>query len=668
MGLGIRLLMFVLVAFLPVSPCWAQQADTASPQHRVLFLHSYSPEFSWVRDIERGVLEELEPHPEVAYYFEYLDTKHFWGKDYLSALVPSLRYKYATLPLSAVVVSDDNAFLFALEHQQDLFPHTPIVFCGVNDFNPSLRQANPWLTGVEEEVDVAGTLQAALRLRPQAKKLLIITDRTIVGHSTRRLALEALTSLPPTLQYQLLDDATMEEVQQAARSLSADDIILHLIFNIDRNGRMFTNDESLQLVAQESAAPVFGLWDTAIGHGLVGGLLTSGYTQGKEAGSLVRQILFENKAPSTLPVISQSVNRYAFDYRQLTAHGLDAEALPPGSTILFRDPSFYEAHRTLVWTVSAVIVLLTVLVISLLFNIRHRRRVENEIRLLNLHLEERVEERTQSLQQANNNLNRAMDDLQKARGHLVEAEKMAALGGLVSGVAHEINTPVGNSITAASFLAGRTQELLHKLKENQMKRSELEEFLDTSAKSGEIIVGNLNRASELIRTFKQTAVDQQVEEKRLVNMLTYLHEVLLSLRPRLKKTKHTIEIDCPDDLNATIYPGALWQILTNFIMNTLVHAYEPDEAGLIQIAVSLQDHQLTLRYRDNGRGMPEEVQKKVFEPFFTTTRGSGGTGLGLHIVYNLVVFKLKGTILCHSTPGEGTEFIITAPLTPEGGI
>ena len=103
-------------------------------------------------------------------------------------------------------------------------------------------------------------------------------------------------------------------------------------------------------------------------------------------------------------------------------------------------------------------------------------------------------------------------------------------------------------------------------------------------------------------------------------------------------------------------------------MNTLVHAYEPDEAGLIQIAVSLEEQQLTLRYRDNGKGMPEEVQKKVFEPFFTTKRGSGGTGLGLHIVYNLVVFKLKGTILCHSTPGKGTEFIITAPLNPEGGI
>ena len=299
---------------------------------------------------------------------------------------------------------------------------------------------------------------------------------------------------------------------------------------------------------------------------------------------------------------------------------------------------------------------------------RDRRLAEEEVASLNKDLENRVMQRTAELAQANAELHDALEDLHKAQGQLVMSEKLAALGGLVSGVAHEINTPVGNSITAASFLAGRTQELLHKLKENQMKRSELEEFLDTSAKSGEIIVGNLNRASELIRTFKQTAVDQQVEEKRLVNMLTYLHEVLLSLRPRLKKTKHTIEIDCPDDLNATIYPGALWQILTNFIMNTLVHAYEPDEAGLIQIAVSLQDHQLTLRYRDNGRGMPEEVQKKVFEPFFTTKRGSGGTGLGLHIVYNLVVFKLKGTILCHSTPGEGTEFIITAPLTPEGGI
>lgn len=657
------LLLLALVLPLHQPHTAAHEASSAASPQRVLFLHSYSPEFSWVRDIERGVLEELSAQPNTAYYFEYLDTKHFFGREYLETLLPALRYKYGSLPLSAVVVSDDNAFQFALQHQQDLFPRTPLVFCGVNDFDPALRQQNPWLTGVEEKVDVANTLQAALRLRPQAKDILVITDRTIVGHAARRLALDALAALPPGISYRLLDDATMDEVLAAAKDFPADGIILHLIFNIDRNGRMFNNDESLQLIAETSAAPVFGLWDTAIGYGLVGGMLCSGYAQGKIAGSLVKNILADQKQPWELPVVSSNANRYIFDNRQLEAHALNAELLPPGSTVLFRQASFYETYRTLVWTVSAIFLLLTGLIVALAFNIRHRRRVEQEIRQLNLHLEERVTERTQSLQQANTDLSRTMEDLHKTQHHLVESEKMASLGALVSGVAHEINTPVGNSITAASFLSERTQELTGKLQENKMKRSELEEFLDTSVKSGEIILSNLNRASELIRTFKQTAVDQQVEERRTVNMCAYLADVLLSLRPRLKKTKHRIEIDCPDALSLSIYPGVLWQVLTNFIINSLVHAYEPEESGLIRIAVSFAEGTVTLRYSDDGKGMPPEVQQRVFEPFFTTKRGSGGTGLGLHIVYNLIVFKLNGTIACHSRPGEGTEFLVTFPAS-----
>lgn len=271
-------------------------------------------------------------------------------------------------------------------------------------------------------------------------------------------------------------------------------------------------------------------------------------------------------------------------------------------------------------------------------------------------LEQKVEVRTREL-------SKTLDDLRATQNQLVEAEKMAALGGLVAGVAHEINTPVGIGVTAASLLEDKTVAFQKTYKDGQMKRSDLEKYLDTASQSSNMILKNLSRAAELIQSFKQVAVDQSTEERRSFPVKSYLEEILLSLRPKLKRTQLTTKISGDDSLTLDSYPGVLSQIVTNLVMNSLVHAYEPDDAGQLTFDLKQEAGRLIFEYADDGRGIPKKDLSKIFDPFFTTKRGQGGSGLGLHIIYNLVTQKLNGTIRCESEVGVGTRFTIEIPVS-----
>ncbi|NEO42510.1 MAG: AAA family ATPase [Moorea sp. SIOASIH] len=270
-------------------------------------------------------------------------------------------------------------------------------------------------------------------------------------------------------------------------------------------------------------------------------------------------------------------------------------------------------------------------------------------------LEEKVAERTQELSQT-------LDDLTATQKKLVESEKMAALGGLVAGVAHEINTPVGTSITAASILADETQGFCKVLKNGKLKRSVLQNYLDTVQESSELILSNLQRAGELVQSFKQVAVDQAHLDKRTLNVKEYLEEVLISLEPQLKQASHTLTIEGDETVTIETYPGAISQVITNLVMNSISHGYQPKQNGQLHLQVDRVEEELMITYHDDGCGIAQEHLGQIFEPFFTTARARGGSGLGLHIVYNLVTQKLLGQIEVNSQIGKGTEFIITLPI------
>lgn len=256
----------------------------------------------------------------------------------------------------------------------------------------------------------------------------------------------------------------------------------------------------------------------------------------------------------------------------------------------------------------------------------------------------------------------AYQRLLEAQQTLVETEKLASLGALVAGVAHEVNTPVGITLTTASHLAQATQQIDQQLQQGSIKKSDFQNYLGTARESCDLILSNAERAANLIQSFKQVAVDQTSEARRDFKLDEYLHEIITSLQPKLRRTLIRVNIDCEEGIKMDSYPGALSQVITNLVMNALIHAFDDGVAGTITIRAHQQDDaNVSLTIADNGRGIPSMFLNRIFEPFFTTKRGNGGSGLGLHIVYNIVRQQLWGTIEVKSTLGEGTSFLVVIP-------
>ncbi len=262
-------------------------------------------------------------------------------------------------------------------------------------------------------------------------------------------------------------------------------------------------------------------------------------------------------------------------------------------------------------------------------------------------------------------LEESLDTLHRTQKEMIQSAKMAALGDLVAGVAHEVNTPIGVSVTASSFLAERTRQIRELYQQGEMKRSDLEKYLALAEESSASVLSNLERAAELVQSFKKVAVDQSSEEKRVFEVRGYLEQILLSLRPQFKRTPHAVRLDCPAALSMDSYPGAVMQIMTNLIMNSLIHGFADGLPGEIHIRIEEAGDSVVLVYRDTGIGMTAEQKERIYDPFYTTRRGAGGTGLGMNIVYNLVTQTLKGSIRLETSPGQGALFTLTLPKDPE---
>lgn len=278
-------------------------------------------------------------------------------------------------------------------------------------------------------------------------------------------------------------------------------------------------------------------------------------------------------------------------------------------------------------------------------------------------LESKINKRTEALKESNQELLSTLEKLHQFQKQLVESEKMASLGDMVAGVAHEVNTPIGLGVTASTLLADRLAGIKLAFEDKTLKSSQLKKFLHDGTENIAIIYRNLNRAADLISSFKQVAVDQSSEEVRSFNVKELLSEVLLTLRPQLKNLPYTIDIECPDELIVVSKPGPIDQILINLIMNSIIHGFEGKDTGHITIIVMPLSKQLNIIYKDDGIGVDESIKSKVFEPFTTTKRGEGGSGLGLHLVYNLVTQALGGTIVLDSEYNKGVNIEINFPTS-----
>ncbi len=267
----------------------------------------------------------------------------------------------------------------------------------------------------------------------------------------------------------------------------------------------------------------------------------------------------------------------------------------------------------------------------------------------------------QQLVEHTQQLETTLENLRMTQRQLLESERLASLGALVAGIAHEMNTPLGVSVTSATSIQDRVANLRDAFTNNTLKRTEMEDFLSHADQACTILCNNLRRASDMMNGFKEVAVDQNVDEPRKINLRRYCDEILTNLGPKFKHRRIGVRNHCDEGIDLHINPGALYQILSNLLVNSLVHGYAKDEPGTITIGAHLEKDTVVLDYRDDGKGIAEEHLNRVFEPFFTTRRGQGGSGLGLSIVYNLTTSTLGGSIDIESAPGEGVHFRLMLP-------
>lgn len=273
-----------------------------------------------------------------------------------------------------------------------------------------------------------------------------------------------------------------------------------------------------------------------------------------------------------------------------------------------------------------------------------------------------VGRREAELRAAKDEAETALRGLQAAQTHLVSTEKLAALGSLVAGVAHEINTPIGVALTGASFMQDRSSGILILAKDGRLKRSDFDRYLSDVTETCEHVLFNIHRAANLIQSFKQVAADQTSEERRRFGLVAYIRDVVASFEHRLRAARVSMSVEGDEEIEIDSNPGAVAQVISNLIMNALMHGFEGRDGGSITIKMRVEGDQVHLVFADDGVGMNKQVVQRAFEPFFTTKRGRGGTGLGLHIVHNIVQKTLGGRITVESGDGIGTRFTILVPI------
>lgn len=288
-------------------------------------------------------------------------------------------------------------------------------------------------------------------------------------------------------------------------------------------------------------------------------------------------------------------------------------------------------------------------------------RQHHDIERMNKELEHRVNLRTYELYQTNQELQITLENLKLTQEQLVESEKLASLGDLVAGLAHEINTPLGIILTIVTYMEESTKKMKVAYDQGLLKKGDFEKHLESIIESETLIHDNVSRAIELISSFKMISAEQRSLEKRTLVLSDFLYHLIKSIEPQMKKSSIQVRLHCDENIEIETIPLTLYQILINILMNTRVHAYE-NFGGYVDVSVFSKTQAVEITVEDYGVGIPKEYMKKIFDPFFTTKRGTGGTGLGLSITYNSIKQNLQGEIYCTSEVGGGTKFVLTLPI------
>lgn len=353
--------------------------ESLSMGKRVLVLHSYDPDMAWVRNIDAGIDSVLSGRPDIQLMHDYLDLKRHPGAAFGQRLVRLFEDKYRGSRFDAILACDSKAYRFMLTWRDRFLPGTPVVFCGVNDFSHYDLLGRGLFTGVVETVDMKGTLDLALKLHRGVRQIVVINDQTDVGRANRKILDAMVSGYAGRADFLFLDDLNMTELRDRVSLLGPDSLILLLSFNRDRSNNVFSYQESIRLIAEKANVPMYGVWDFYLGHGLLGGKMTSGFCQGEAAARMAMRII-DGTPVDDIPVMTESPNRFMFDHKEMVRFGIAAHRLPIGSMVVNQPEDIYSQNPLLVLATLFVVVILAVAVIFLVLDRRQRKKMEAELR------------------------------------------------------------------------------------------------------------------------------------------------------------------------------------------------------------------------------------------------------------------------------------------------
>jgi len=425
----------------------ARAADAQAQRKQILLLNSYHQNFQWNESIFRGLTDVLRPKETgIILHVENMDTKRVEFTDHSAQqLRDVIAHKYRGTPLDLIMVTDNNAFDFVRAHHRALFPEVPVVFCGVNFFEDEQIADHPLFTGVAETLDIRGTLWWALNQHPGTGSVHVVCDETPSGRAVARAIRADLATFAPEVSLHAIEGSTLDELLGNAARLPKNALILYGVYFRSPDGRFHDTGEVLGALAARVSVPVYGLYDFDLGHGIVGGMLTSGYAQGQAVAQMALHVL-AGRHPRDIPVIRESAPRPMFDYEQLRKHRVRMDALPDTSEIVNRPRSFYSEHSDLFWLGAVFTCLQMVIIFALGFNIIRRRKAETALRRAHQSLEERVRERTGEVKETVEAMRTVFDAshdaifIHDATGRILEAnERMLKMYGLTRDEIHDLS-------------------------------------------------------------------------------------------------------------------------------------------------------------------------------------------------------------------------------------
>ncbi len=444
----IRVVIVLFLAFLTfIASIFISYAQVGQ-KRQILVIHSYHRGYKWTDEIMEGIEAAFNNRDDIDLWVEYMDTKRLFDEEYIHRLYEVYEYKFASQDFDVIISSDDNAFNFLVDYRDELFPDTPVVFCGVNFFEDSALAGRELFTGVSEDADVREGIDIALKLHPNTAHIAVVNDTTTTGLKMHERLVKIMPDYRDAVDFLLLEDMDMAEIQDELRALPSDSIVFYTVFFRDKSGEFFEFDESISMIAAASSVPVYVTWDFSLGYGTMGGMLTSGFQQGETAGELAARIL-DGEDVANIPVVRESPNRYMFDYEQVQRFGVKRSDLPEGSIVINEPVSFYSENKGVVWGVAVGFGVMALIVFALLVNTLGRRRAEAELaesnrELLDIRdsLEQRVAERTRDLEHRSTQLAERTRDLELRSSHLEAAAQVARNAAAIRDVQELLNTTV----------------------------------------------------------------------------------------------------------------------------------------------------------------------------------------------------------------------------------